>query len=95
MIPDFRICDKCKTARVPRLCTMFVALERVPDGAGSSEDSGLNVDLCHSCALAALTYLLHVGSRPNYELGKQFATFMQAKYRFNTLEAAKTAEDKK
>ena len=72
MRPDFRLCDKCKTGRVPEDMTLFAATDRRMDAAGSMDDIGVEMDLCHTCAVAALKYLL----RADYEIGKRAAAFI-------------------
>lgn len=79
MRPDFRLCDKCKTGKVPDGLTLFACTDRQMDGAGSMDDVGVEVDLCHTCAIAAIKTLLREdgkATRPDYEMGKRLARFI-------------------
>ena len=79
MRPDFRLCDKCKTGRAPEHSTIFAATDRLMDAAGSMEDIGVEMDLCHACAILAIKHLLREdgkATRQDYALGKRAAVFI-------------------
>lgn len=79
MRADFRLCDKCKTGKVPEAMTLFACTDRRMDGAGSMEDQGCEVDLCHACAVAAIKMMLREdgkATRPDYDMGKRLARFV-------------------
>ncbi len=56
--PDFNICDKCKTDRVPLSLRLNLVVDREMNGAGSMENVSMAVDLCHECTTLAVKLLL-------------------------------------
>lgn len=56
MNPDFYLCDICG-GKLPEKLRFFVTTGRSWNGV-ENEDDGEHVDLCHTCAVAALQELL-------------------------------------
>ena len=54
--PDYLICDKCGSQMDH--CRAFIKTGRRSDAAGSMEDVGFHLDLCNSCHVMLLHYLI-------------------------------------
>ena len=83
MKPDYRLCDRCKVGRLPDDLSFFVATDRTMDAAGSMDDDGQQLDLCHACALNAIQYVLlrpdGAGGRADHEAGRKLLKWVEKK----------------
>jgi len=71
--PDFYLCDICGE-RVPQKLRMWITTGREMDAAGSMDDVGSTLDLCHKHAIRMLELLLKDKDNPirsDYDQGKR------------------------